>query len=90
MNEPNPAPWEYNRTMRCKTSITLSEEALRAIDRIAGSGSNRSRVIEEAVLEYVERRRRREREENDLRILNRAADELNREVEDVLGYQVEP
>ena len=90
MNRPQTEAAEYTGSMRRKISITLSEEALLAIDRIAGSGSNRSRVIEEAIFESVERRRRMEREERDLRILNRAADALNREVEDVLGYQVEP
>ncbi len=75
--------------MKSKTSITLSQEALRAIDSIAGEGANRSRVIEQAVLELAERKERERREARDLEILNRSADELNREVEDVLSYQVE-
>ena len=41
-------------------------------------------------MEYVERRRRLERERRDLEILNRVADGLNREVEDILAYQAEP
>jgi metal-responsive CopG/Arc/MetJ family transcriptional regulator len=76
--------------MKQKTSITLSPETLRAIDAFAGSESNRSRVIERAVLEFLERQRRARRERRDLEILNRLADELNREVEDVLAYQAEP
>jgi hypothetical protein len=47
----------------------------------------RSRVIEQAVLEFVERRRRQSRERRDLKILNRSADRLNREIEDVLAFQ---
>ncbi|HEY2105653.1 MAG TPA: hypothetical protein VGH29_07700 [Candidatus Binataceae bacterium] len=50
----------------------------------------RSRVIERAVLEFVERRRRQLREQKDLEILNRSADRLNREIEDVFAFQVEP
>jgi hypothetical protein len=46
-------------------------------------------VIEQAVLEFVERRRRQLREQKDLEILNRCADRLNREIEDVLAFQVE-
>ncbi len=76
--------------MRVKTSITLAEETLEAIDQLAGPEARRSRVIEEAILEYVERRRREQRDRRDLEILNRNAERLNREVEDVLAYQVEP
>lgn len=73
--------------MRQKTSITLDRETLRAIDEIAGETSNRSRVIEEAVLAHVEKERRRLRDERDRKILDAAAEELNREVEDVLEFQ---
>lgn len=73
--------------MRQKTSITLDRETLRAIDEIAGEASNRSRVIEEAVLAHVEKERRRLRDERDRKILDAAAEELNREVEDVLEFQ---
>ena len=75
--------------MKVKTSVTLSPETLRAIDEIAGELLNRSRVIEQAVLEFIERRRRAERDARDLEILNRSADVLNEEVEDILAYQVE-
>lgn len=74
--------------MRIKTSITLSPETLRAIDEIAGQ-LNRSRIIEQAIHELIERRRRSDRDARDLEILNRSADGLNKEVEDILGYQVE-
>ena len=76
--------------MKVKTSITLSPQTIDAIDQIAGPGMNRSRIIEEAIVEYVERQRRRVREARDLEILNRAADELNREMEEILEYQIEP
>lgn len=76
--------------MKVKTSITLSSSTLEAIDELAGSDVPRSRVIEKAVLEFVERRRRQLREAKDLDILNRAAERLNRETEDVLAFQAEP
>jgi len=75
--------------MKVKTSVTLSPETLLAIDEIAGELLNRSRVIEQAVLEFIERRRRADRDARDLEILNRSADVLNEEVEDILAYQVE-
>ena len=73
-----------------KTSVAISEEVLAAIDEIAGRPGNRSRVIEKALVEFVERRRREARDARDREIIDRNADELNREVEDVLAYQVEP
>ena len=76
--------------MKVKTSITLSPAAIEAIDEIAGTRSSRSRVIEQAVAEFVATHRRRERDAKDLEILNRSAERLNRETEDVLRYQVEP
>lgn len=76
--------------MKRKTSVTLAEETVAAIDEMATAGRNRSRIIEEAVNEYLERRGRERRDRRDLEILNRHAERLNREVEDVLGYQVEP
>ena len=75
--------------MKIKTSITLSPSTLGAIDEVAGD-SNRSRVIEQAVLEYVGRRRRAIREARDLDILNGAAEALNRETEEILAFQAEP
>ena len=79
----------YFSSMKQKTSITLSPETLRAIDELVDESSNRSRIIEQALVEFLERRRRAQREARDLAILDAAAAELNREVEDVLDYQKE-
>lgn len=82
--------WSILLGMKVKTSVTLSPETIEAIDEIAGARSNRSRLIEQAVVEFVASHRRRQREAKDLEILNRSAERLNRETEDVLRYQVEP
>jgi predicted transcriptional regulator len=76
--------------MKVKTSITLSSSTIEAIDEFAGPDTPRSRIVEQAVLEFVERRRRQLREARDLQILNRSAQRLNRETEQVLAFQVEP
>ena len=73
--------------MRVKTSVTIDERVLRAIDKATTRTRSRSRVIEDAAREYLSRRDRATREARDLAILNEAADELNREMEDVLAYQ---
>ena len=80
----------YFWSMKQKISITLSPETIRAIDKVAGKSSNRSRVIEQAVVEFLERRKRAVREARDLEILDAVADDLNREVEDVLEFQADP
>jgi metal-responsive CopG/Arc/MetJ family transcriptional regulator len=77
--------------MKEKTSITLSKEILKGIDRIAGAkkGLKRSRsaLIEAVLAQYLRQQARAQVEARDLELLNQAADELNSEVEDVLRYQ---
>jgi metal-responsive CopG/Arc/MetJ family transcriptional regulator len=75
--------------MKVKTSITLAEATLRAVDELTAHGGSRSGLIEQAVVEFVERRRRQEREARDRAILDDRARQLNREVEDVLAYQAD-
>ncbi len=74
--------------MKVKTSITLPEEMLRSLDRVAGSKSNRSQLIERAVREMLAARERSERDARDIEVINRHADRLNAEAADVLDYQV--
>jgi metal-responsive CopG/Arc/MetJ family transcriptional regulator len=73
--------------MKEKTSITLSKEVLTGIDRIAGSKQSRSAFIEAVLVQYLRRQARARVEARDLELINKAADELNAEVEDVLRYQ---
>lgn len=75
--------------MKHKTSVTLSPSTVRALDRLAARGSNRSRVVEQAVVEFVRRQARLAREAHDLAILNRAAPALNREMAEILDLQAE-
>jgi metal-responsive CopG/Arc/MetJ family transcriptional regulator len=75
--------------MRVKTSVTIDERVLKAIDRVATPTRSRSRLIEDAAREFLARRARQAREARDLAILNDAADALNREMDDVLAHQVD-
>jgi metal-responsive CopG/Arc/MetJ family transcriptional regulator len=75
--------------MRVKTSVTIDETVLRAIDKATTRTRSRSRIIEDAAREFLARRARAVREARDLAILNDAADALNREMEDVLAYQAD-
>lgn len=75
--------------MKIKTSITISEELIKSIDEVFGGQKNRSEFIEKAVKHYIERQIQEERDLKDLDILNKKADKLNKEAEDVLSYQVD-
>ncbi len=75
--------------MRVKTSVTIDERVLRAIDKVATRTRSRSRVIEDAARDFLTRRARAAREARDLEILNARAEALNREMDDVLAYQAD-
>jgi len=77
------------RSMRVKTSVTIDERVLRAIDKATTRTRSRSRVIEDAAREFLARRARAAREARDLAILNDSAAALNQEMQDVLAYQAE-
>ena len=74
--------------MKVKTSITLSEEILEAIDLHIGEYRSRSEFLETAARDFLAQLARKEAEQRDLDIINRHADSLNAEAEDVLTYQV--
>ena len=70
--------------MRVKTSITLPDDLLTAIDQ---TESNRSAFIERASRAYLARLEKAKREARDIEIINSRADRLNEEAQDVLEYQ---
>jgi metal-responsive CopG/Arc/MetJ family transcriptional regulator len=73
--------------MNVRTSITLSEELLKALDRWAKQRKEtRSVFIEAALWAFIERSTRDMQNARDLEIINRNADSLNREALDVLEY----
>ena len=74
--------------MKVKTSITLSNEVLAAIDRHSGGFRSRSEFLEASAREFLTRLARTATEQQDLEILNRRAAVLNAEAADVLSYQV--
>ena len=75
--------------MKVKTSVTLSEELIRAIDALSSQYGTRSALIERAVRDFLATAAQRQREARDLEILNRRAEARNAEAADVLSYQVE-
>ena len=75
--------------MKIKTSVTLSEDVLKLIDRNAKGEKNRSAFIETAVRAYLEVIGRHRRDQEDLSTINRLAEKLNAEAGDVLSFQTE-
>jgi Arc/MetJ-type ribon-helix-helix transcriptional regulator len=73
--------------MKVKTSITLSGEVLRLIDAHQTEFRSRSAFLERAAREMLAQLARTEADRRDLRIIDRRADALNAEAEDVLSYQ---
>lgn len=73
--------------MKVKTSVTLSEDLLKAIDARAGP-KNRSEFIETALWSLIAQELRDEQNARDIQIINERAESLNQEAGDVLDYQV--
>ena len=75
--------------MKLKTSITLSEDVVKTIDRIAKKGESRLEAIERLLRESLAAQARLASDHRDLELINRHADQLNLEAEDVLTYQTD-
>ena len=73
--------------MKVKTSITLSEDLLKGIDRYNMKYPSRSAFLEEAARKMLARLERQAAERRDVEIIEKNAERLNEEAEDVLSYQ---
>jgi metal-responsive CopG/Arc/MetJ family transcriptional regulator len=75
--------------MKIKTSITISDELLKVVDKRAKQfKKNRSDFIEAAISAFIRQLIRDEQNARDLEILNRRAEYFNQEAADVLAYQI--
>ena len=74
--------------MKIKTSITLSREVLTELDRLVDAGTNRSRLIEKAVREFIANAKKQQREAADRSTLDAHAEEFASVMEDTLSYQI--
>ena len=75
--------------MQVKTSIILSEDVLKEIERILPDSASRSTFIEKAIRNFLKQKRREQQEKKDMEIINQVANRLNKEASDVVSYQVE-
>ncbi|MBN2426533.1 MAG: hypothetical protein JXR46_04490 [Calditrichaceae bacterium] len=73
--------------MKIKTSLTLSEELISAIDQKSAKHKSRSDFVENALWTYLNHLIRQEKNKIDLALINEKSDFLNKEALDVLDYQ---
>lgn len=83
-------PRYYLRSMKVKTSISLSRDVLAAVDRLARTPGARSGVIESCLREYFQTVERRRSGLDDIERIKLHATELNAEMADALSYQAFP
>jgi metal-responsive CopG/Arc/MetJ family transcriptional regulator len=73
--------------MKVRTSVTISSELLVQLNELAGK--RRSEIIETALQEYFKKNSRQESLENDVDIINKNADLINKQVAETLQFQAE-
>jgi metal-responsive CopG/Arc/MetJ family transcriptional regulator len=73
--------------MKAKTSLTLSEDLLASIDKLAGPKVSRSAYIEQILRDFVERRAQARKAAREVAAINRHAAQLNVEMVDTLSFQ---
>jgi metal-responsive CopG/Arc/MetJ family transcriptional regulator len=73
--------------MKLKTSLTLSEDLVTKLDRLAGPDVSRSAFIEQVLRDFVEGRAQARREAREVAAINRHAATLNAEMKDTLSFQ---
>jgi metal-responsive CopG/Arc/MetJ family transcriptional regulator len=74
--------------MKAKTSLTLSEDLLASIDKLAGAKFSRSAYIEQILREFVDRRAQARKHARETASINRHSAQLNAEMTDALSFQV--
>lgn len=78
--------------MNDKKQISLSDDLLRDLDPFASEvecHGGLAMLVESLLRDFVSKNVRRLRDARELEIINANAEELNREAEDALSYQVE-
>jgi metal-responsive CopG/Arc/MetJ family transcriptional regulator len=73
--------------MKSKTSLTLSEDLISTLDKLAGPKISRSAFIEQILRDFVDGRTQARRDARAIASINRHAAELNAEMNDALSFQ---
>jgi metal-responsive CopG/Arc/MetJ family transcriptional regulator len=73
--------------MKLKTSLTLSEDLVEKLDRLAGPNESRSSFVERILRDFVKGRAQARREAREVAAINRHAAQLDAEMKDALSFQ---
>ncbi|MDP9087442.1 MAG: ribbon-helix-helix domain-containing protein [Pseudomonadota bacterium] len=73
--------------MKAKTSLTLSEDLVKKLDKLAGTKVSRSAFIENILRDFVDRRAAARRDAQAAAAINKHAAQLNAEMSDTLSFQ---
>jgi metal-responsive CopG/Arc/MetJ family transcriptional regulator len=73
--------------MKTKTSLTLSEDLVKTLDKLAGPKVSRSAFIENILRQFVDRRIAARRDAQAVAAINKHATQLNAEMSDTLSFQ---
>lgn len=73
--------------MKVKTSLTLSEDVLSRIDKLAGAKVSRSSFVEEILRDFIDGRAQARRDAREVAAINRHAPQLNAEMAEALTFQ---
>ena len=73
--------------MKIKTSLSLSEDLLKDLDRMTDPQDSRSSFIERILRDFVEQRAQRRRLAREVAAINQHAAKLNAEMIDALSFQ---
>jgi metal-responsive CopG/Arc/MetJ family transcriptional regulator len=73
--------------MKVKTSLTLSEDLIARIDKLAGSKVSRSSYIEQILRDFVDGLAQARKDAREIAAINRHAAQLNAEMSDALSFQ---
>ena len=67
--------------------LTLSEDLIARIDKLAGSKVSRSSYIEQILRDFVDGRAQARKDAREIAAINRHAAQLNAEMNDALSFQ---
>lgn len=73
--------------MKAKTSLTLSEDLVKTLDKLAGPKVSRSAFIEDILRDFVNRRAAARRDARAVAAINKHSAQLNTEMSDTLSFQ---
>ena len=84
------ADFGYHHCNMKTIAITIEVAMLRSLDRLVGTGSSRSRLVRDAIADYLARESKRRQETAERKIWDRHHARLERQARALVAEQAEP